>query len=202
MASGIPDFYQGCENLKFELVDPDNLQPLQANYPHGSTDNSPASLAKYRLIKEGLNLHRARPQLFARGDYVPLRAMGRRAEKVIAFARYDRHQLVVAIGSTQMLRHVHSHTLSAERDFWQDTFVELPDGLSHENIDLLTGRTFLKRTISLDSALEGGPTAILVALPHETALTSRQISVDQPGARTDPVRCFQARVVCHTRHTL
>ncbi|HEY9283559.1 MAG TPA: malto-oligosyltrehalose synthase, partial [Pyrinomonadaceae bacterium] len=105
-APGLPDFYQGTEVWNFSLVDPDNRRPV--DYARlrallgslgGDGAGDPAALAG-RLISEpedgrlklfvtsrALAFRKARRELFAAGDYVPLAASGEHADSVVAFAR-------------------------------------------------------------------------------------------------------------------
>lgn len=114
---GVPDIYQGNEVLTFNLVDPDNRQPV--DYPFreklldklsqmGQTTQSPQdsslqtvfagqcpSSSKLYLTWKTLNLRRDHAALFQRGEYIPLAATGDKSDHVVAFAR--RHQGRTAI---------------------------------------------------------------------------------------------------------
>jgi (1->4)-alpha-D-glucan 1-alpha-D-glucosylmutase len=108
---GVPDIYQGQELWDFSLVDPDNRRPVDYALRQGMLDGlvewdgvAGELLAgwedgriKLFITHRTLRLRRERPNLFAKGDYLPLRASGRRAEHVVAFARRAGAQCVVAI---------------------------------------------------------------------------------------------------------
>jgi (1->4)-alpha-D-glucan 1-alpha-D-glucosylmutase len=104
---GVPDFYQGTEIWNFCLVDPDNRQsvdyrkrmellhhirrrekeiPLSALARSLSVDME-NGMAKLYLIYKALCYRREKRALFERGEYLPLEAMGEKAEYVCAFAR-------------------------------------------------------------------------------------------------------------------
>ena len=92
----VPDLYQGCERWDFSLVDPDNRQPVDfAARAAFADDAADAELLshwrdgriKQRLIQRTLALRAQDPELFTRGRYLPLRAVGERADRILAFLR-------------------------------------------------------------------------------------------------------------------
>ena len=97
---GVPDIYQGGELWDFSLVDPDNRRPVDWGERRRLMDEvSDASLAelaghwqdgreKLFATARLLGLRRARPALFAEGDYQPLEiGEGRNSDRVCAFSR-------------------------------------------------------------------------------------------------------------------
>src|SRR5262249_30913368 len=94
---GVPDLYQGTELWDFSLVDPDNRRPIDyrtrrevlAELRHriagaghdltGLTDELLAGLPDGRiklfLVHQTLSFRRAYPEVFARGEYLPLEAV-------------------------------------------------------------------------------------------------------------------------------
>lgn len=101
---GVPDIYQGSELWEHLLVDPDNRNPVdwslrrrllaEAGSPALDADSDGA--VKQRLIATLLDLRRASPDLFARGAYLRLPAVG--GPDVVAFARaVEDEALVVAV---------------------------------------------------------------------------------------------------------
>jgi (1->4)-alpha-D-glucan 1-alpha-D-glucosylmutase len=107
-SSGVPDIYQGQELWDFSLVDPDNRRPVdyaKRRWLLGeiqAADADPQSrrdlaqhlaatprdsrlklLATWRL----LNLRRSEPDLFQRGEYLPLEIGGEPNPHLVAFAR-------------------------------------------------------------------------------------------------------------------
>jgi (1->4)-alpha-D-glucan 1-alpha-D-glucosylmutase len=101
---GVPDFYQGTDLWDFSLVDPDNRRPvdfaLRARYLDdvdralqrglGGLD-LPAWTVDGRLkllvTAAGLRLRRRHPDLFLRGEYVPLTVESAVRGDCVAFAR-------------------------------------------------------------------------------------------------------------------
>jgi (1->4)-alpha-D-glucan 1-alpha-D-glucosylmutase len=85
-APGIPDIYQGTDFWDSSLVDPDNRRPVdfEARLDAISTQAPITELArnwrsgciKQAVIRRGLAVRRARPELFARGDSMPLAVEG------------------------------------------------------------------------------------------------------------------------------
>jgi (1->4)-alpha-D-glucan 1-alpha-D-glucosylmutase len=105
-APGVPDFYQGTELWNFTLVDPDNRRPVDyalrremlaslrevgdgdvTEFVDGLLERPEDGRVKMYVTARALNFRRGRAELFSRGAYVPLRAAGRRADSVVAFAR-------------------------------------------------------------------------------------------------------------------
>ncbi|HEX8118552.1 MAG TPA: hypothetical protein VF521_14850, partial [Pyrinomonadaceae bacterium] len=82
--------------------------------------------------------------LFARGDYTPLHAEGRRAANVVAFARAHEGDAVVAIASRFFTRLGvgRGGGLSLRREAWGDTALQLEGVEGTRFRDVLTGREF------------------------------------------------------------
>lgn len=130
-APGIPDIYQGCEGFDFSLVDPDNRR--MPDYPSLSPPASEPSLdnpagLKAWLIARVLKLRTSRPDIFMRGDYVPLDIRGPRAEHVLAFLRRQGEACaVIAVPRLVMEAVADDGRLSA--DYWADTSLLLPPSI-------------------------------------------------------------------------
>jgi len=101
---GVPDVYQGTELWDLSLVDPDNRRPvdyaerrrlLRALRRRRPTPKLAAELVeakadgriKLYLTQRTLACRRDRPDLFLRGDYLPLAGRGLAGEHLCAFAR-------------------------------------------------------------------------------------------------------------------
>jgi (1->4)-alpha-D-glucan 1-alpha-D-glucosylmutase len=144
---GAPDFYQGGELWQFTLVDPDNRRGVDYKRRIGMLEDLRRRDADgIRLVRElagsplqdeiklfvtykSLEFRRANRDLFARGEYIPLRARGRYAENVCVFARRLESRWAVVVAP---------RWLSRVED-WDDTEVELPEGAPGEWRDALTG---------------------------------------------------------------
>ncbi len=115
---GVPDFYQGTELWDLGLVDPDNRRPvdlwqreqllkrLKAGEARGVGSLVAPLLSRWEdgLIKlfvtyRALQLRRGHPELFLRGDYLPVRVVGGQEAHAVAFSRrMGGKWLVAAVG--------------------------------------------------------------------------------------------------------
>lgn len=158
---GVPDLYQGQEIWDFSLVDPDNRRPIDYGVRRGMLEELrsrlrggdraelaaellrewPTGRIKLYVTHLALELRRARPEPFARGTYLPLRARGERAEHVVAFAR--RHDDVAVLVAVPRL--VASLPRGREAPLpdaaaWRGTALELTAVPPGEYRDVFTGR--------------------------------------------------------------
>ncbi len=144
---GIPDIYQGTELWHFTLVDPDNRRPVdfalrerylhelqRAEHESGSQRLLQDMLAhledgraKLFVIWKTLAYRNAHPELFSRGDYVPLEAIGEKAEHICAYLwqRGD-DTLIVIVGRWFALLETDQNTSAF---LWQDTRIAIPETL-------------------------------------------------------------------------
>ena len=144
-APGVPDIYQGTELWDQSLVDPDNRRPvdyaqrtrllrgLQRRRPGRRLaadllETKADGRVKLYLTSRALACRAAYPDLFARGDYVPLAAEGAAADHVVAFARRDEEnefiaavpRLVVGLTRKELVDPIGP-------EVWGDTRLLLPD---------------------------------------------------------------------------
>jgi (1->4)-alpha-D-glucan 1-alpha-D-glucosylmutase len=148
---GVPDFYQGSELWQLNLVDPDNRRPVDYNVRRGMLEKLRRREAegRIRLVRElaadplrdemklfvtfrALEFRKSNRELFARGEYIPLRAAGSYADHVCAFARRLGKRWAVAVAPRFMSK------VDKAGD-WGDTRVELPEGAPTDWRDALTG---------------------------------------------------------------
>jgi (1->4)-alpha-D-glucan 1-alpha-D-glucosylmutase len=130
-APGIPDIYQGSEQADFSLVDPDNRRPvdfarLASELRSGTSDTFPR--AKQRLIATVLGLRREMPELFAEGDYLPLRMEGPRSDHLVAFARRRGKDAVIAVAPRLTLA-LAGESGEIASGVWADIEIVLPSDL-------------------------------------------------------------------------
>ena len=175
-APGVPDTYQGTEFWDLSLVDPDNRRPVDwdARIAALHENAEPVALAatwrtgqvKQAVTARTLALRRERPMLFARGDYVPLRPEGPRAEHVVAFARV--HDGAVSLTVVPRL----PASLLGEGDdiliraaAWEGTALILPASLAGRRVqDAISGAEVdLAPTTEVADLLRAFPVALLVA---------------------------------------
>ncbi len=153
-APGVPDTYQGNETWQFSLVDPDNRRPvdyarherlLQA-LADGPTEEALArALAgdiadprcKLFVHLRALQLRRRDPELFERGEYLPLEVTGRRAPHLCAFARRLEDRLAIVMAPRLYLKLMGAGSGTAAdpwrpplgAEVWDNTEVQLPSAL-------------------------------------------------------------------------
>ncbi len=164
-APGVPDTYQGTELWDHSLVDPDNRRPVD----HAARarlladlrgDPDPAAviarldegLPKLWLIRQALALRAERPAAFGPdGGYLPLWAVGGRADQLVAFVRGGQ---VATLAPVQLAR------LGPRFVDWDlgDTTITLPPG---RWTDRLTGVTHPGGTQPLAGLLARFPVALL-----------------------------------------
>jgi (1->4)-alpha-D-glucan 1-alpha-D-glucosylmutase len=163
-APGVPDIYQGSELWNLSLVDPDNRRPVDYGLRrmvlnHSKSVGAEVAFerlergdAKLWLIQRVLAFRRAAPKLFGReGDYQPMRAIGKRAEHLLAFMRGGEAITIVP------------RLVARVKGEWGDTQLPLPVGQWR---DVLTGRRH--RRLAAPGDLFGGfPVALLVKEPLE-----------------------------------
>jgi (1->4)-alpha-D-glucan 1-alpha-D-glucosylmutase len=157
---GVPDVYQGQEIWDLSLVDPDNRRPVDFALRQRLLDSLTAELEeserrtvaralvdgwedgriKLYLTQAALRVRQAYPDLFARGEYLPLTAEGERADHAVAFARRAEDAAVITVVPRLVA------TLTRDQDFalptaklWKDTRIVLPAELAGRYVHRLTG---------------------------------------------------------------
>lgn len=136
---GVPDLYQGTDYWDFSLVDPDNRRPVDFLLRAASLDRDAAPVELLAAWKDGtikqaviarlLRVRQAHPDLFARGGYRPLDAVGPAAGHVLGFVREWRSQrLTVAVArhTAEWLGGAPGPGVPASR--WAETSLQLPKG--------------------------------------------------------------------------
>jgi len=146
---GIPDFYQGNELLRYDLVDPDNRREInfkklisELNLLEEEESNHRDKLIK-NLMTHWTNGHiklyitykllqlRSRyPALFLEGNYIPLEITGERSLNLIAYLRtYKNQMLLTAVPRwyTQLAQDEH---LPLKSTVWGNTQIILPENTS------------------------------------------------------------------------
>lgn len=147
---GIPDIYQGNELWAFNLVDPDNRQPVDFEYrravlqelievSEGAGENLPAVIrelmadpedgrAKLYITWKISCLRRKHPTVFADGTYETLETIGPKAEHLCAFARCLAHNVIIVIATRWFARlHMEEPMLPLGSRTWEDTWIGSPE---------------------------------------------------------------------------
>ncbi len=150
---GVPDVYRGTELWDFSLVDPDNRRPVDyttrslfaETYESGKIDweelwqQRRDGSIKLHLISTLVQLRAKYPEVFEKGEYIPLEVKGAYKNNVIAYARKHGQGSIVVIAP------LHLASISAEQgkslnevDF-KDTYVVLPCELNGKRQYILGG---------------------------------------------------------------
>jgi (1->4)-alpha-D-glucan 1-alpha-D-glucosylmutase len=192
-APGVPDVYQGNELWDFSLVDPDNRRPvdyaarrrLLAELAGNRLQGAPAARAladdvadprcKLFLHIKVLELRRRDPDLFERGEYLPLKVTGRRAPHLCAFGRRLEGRLAVVLAPRQYLKLIDGGSAADESrwrlplgaEVWADTEVQLPSSPDAPLRGVIDGAEVPQTggeespAISAAAALQSFPVALL-----------------------------------------
>jgi (1->4)-alpha-D-glucan 1-alpha-D-glucosylmutase len=190
-APGVPDIYQGNETWQFSLVDPDNrraveydprgrmLQALAGATPDESLARTLAAdiadpRCKLFLHVRALQLRRRDPELFERGEYLPLKVTGRRAPHVCAFARRLENRVAVVVAPRLYLKLMGAGKLITDdpwqpplgAEVWENTEVQLPFALQAPLRGVLDGAEVPQTgqeapAIRIAAALASFPVALL-----------------------------------------
>jgi (1->4)-alpha-D-glucan 1-alpha-D-glucosylmutase len=156
---GVPDIYQGNELWDFSLVDPDNRRPVDydrlrkifeglkkwGNAPDPSSIDGLMKTPedgriKSYLIWRTLCLRQQHPELFQKGEYLPLVVAGARGDHVVAFARKFEGTCVVVIVPRLISGLLNDFDLPpAGPQIWEDTHVRLPDSGGKHWRNVFTG---------------------------------------------------------------
>lgn len=165
---GIPDFYQGSEAFRFDLVDPDNRRPI--NYPHLnallSEDPLPSllknwknSAIKVNLTRQLLQLRNQLSPLFLEGTYEPLVVHGTQSEHLIAFIRRYRNEWIAVICCRWYSKLLPPHSCWSS-DFFSTATIELESNC-YSLMDNEHFSTNDNRNLPVHSILKSLPFAIL-----------------------------------------
>jgi (1->4)-alpha-D-glucan 1-alpha-D-glucosylmutase len=189
----VADVYQGCELWDLSLVDPDNRRPVDyelrarllselasrvASGPAARAElarevSAPGALAdgraKLLLLREALHARRDDPELFVRGEYVPLHAEGPHAAHVVAFARRTADRVLLCV----VPRLVGRLLDEGEGRLPCDARVVVPAELRREYVDVVTGAHRAGDVLELGELLSDFPVALLSSRRPEPAVTWR-----------------------------
>ena len=157
---GVPDFYQGTELWDFSLVDPDNRRPVdfhqRAQLLHDvkmKAKKAPGALIRELLpnwqngaVKlyttyKALNFRKAHPDLFLRGDYIPIMTQGPQSQQVVAFARRQENSWAVVAAARFFTKILPAEALAFDPEVWQESFLSLPHDAPKEWVNIFTGET-------------------------------------------------------------
>ena len=170
---GIPDFYRGTELWDFSLVDPDNRRPvdydlrielleeLKRNETAIAFPEFFRELALYKdngkiklyLIYKALNYRKANREIFERGEYSPLEAMGEKAMNVCSFVRKLGNSMLLIVVPRFFTRLTQQpDALPLGKDEWKDSCIMIPVAETGEKYrNIFTGEVV--STVSYNDAV-------------------------------------------------
>ncbi|MEW6162760.1 MAG: malto-oligosyltrehalose synthase [Nitrospirota bacterium] len=155
---GVPDFYQGTEIWNLSLVDPDNRRPVDykirirmleelkdresetplSQLARDLTINKDNGMIKLYLIYKALSYRRKNRELFEMGEYIPLEAIGEKANNVCTFARRSGNSLVLVVTPRFFTKLIpQPEDLPFGKEVWKDSFMVIPfeeGGARYHNI--------------------------------------------------------------------
>lgn len=168
---GIPDIYQGTELWDDSLVDPDNRRPV--DYDHRQQmvsdyremeqliDNRADGEIKLELTRKLLQHRSEFPEMFARGDYAPVRVSGLASDHVIAFLREHQSQKLLVIVPRLLFTLAGNDSIFASADMWQDTVLQLPAALPTDGWTNLFSGDLVDNSADIAANFAHMPIAIL-----------------------------------------
>ena len=156
---GNPDIYEGTELWDFSLVDPDNRRPVDfalrkqmLSELHESADlvalcrdlveNYQVGRIKLWVTTRGLELRRELPELFQKGNYVPLES-SHLNQHVCCFARvwqaHGEKKLAIVAVPRFAYTLMGGKPASNSEDTWDDAAIQLPAEAPEEFENIFTG---------------------------------------------------------------
>ncbi|CAN5406734.1 malto-oligosyltrehalose synthase [soil metagenome] len=173
-APGIPDLYQGTEYWCFTLVDPDNRQPVDfdarqrwlseivgGHYCIGVTVALDDPRLKLLVTAKALRFRRDHSELFASGDFRPLKALGPAAEHVFAFLRTYESQVCLVV-----VPRLTAQMPAATDAAWQETRLALPQECRRRSWqDVLANRSWTEQdgSVTLATVFAKLPLALFIS---------------------------------------
>jgi (1->4)-alpha-D-glucan 1-alpha-D-glucosylmutase len=180
-APGVPDTYQGTELWDLSMVDPDNRRPVDYDQRISCLQDIKQKLQadSLKLLEELLSskedgriklfltyrVLQARKEnltVFQEGDYLPLEVTGKFKEHIVAFARRHGETTAISIAPRFLTSLIEPGTLPLGESVWEDTRIELPQGMPKSWTDAISLQAFSEDGIvSVGKALQHFPVALL-----------------------------------------
>lgn len=114
-SKGIFDLYQGCENMRFSLVDPDNRREVSFKK---------ISQAKFRFTQKGLLFRKEHKELFLKGKYTPLKS----SKNIVAFIREHKSHAALFVIRRFFSKPLGEAYFMLPKKYLNKTFSDLMDG--------------------------------------------------------------------------
>jgi (1->4)-alpha-D-glucan 1-alpha-D-glucosylmutase len=180
---GVPDFYQGTELWDLSMVDPDNRRPvnfdrriwfLQELKEKAKTDilkllkallsDKEDGRIKLFLTFQALQARKENLEVFQKGDYQPLKAVGKFKEHIVAFARSCGDTTAIAVAPRFFTALVKPEEYPLGEQVWADTHIEIPQGAPSAWQNAITEQTISgSDKIAIAEILQHFPVALLVS---------------------------------------
>jgi (1->4)-alpha-D-glucan 1-alpha-D-glucosylmutase len=123
--------------------------------------------SKLYLTWKALELRRENPDLFERGEYVPLEVVGEKSDHILAFARRLEDNATITITPRLQATLIpEDGLLVPPSHVWADTGIEIPEGLASLQFhNVLIGESVraTSQNLSVAEILRDFPVALLVA---------------------------------------
>ena len=155
---GVPDIYQGCDLWDLRLVDPDNRGSVDFNHRAALLDeiekrskqelpglgrefvqNWHDGRIKLFLIWKVLNLRRQYPRVFLDGQFLPMKAIGKRGNNLIAYARRQRDVWIMTVVPRWLAGSQAPLSLICAQRFWLGSHIVLPAHAPQSWVNVFTG---------------------------------------------------------------
>ena len=197
-APGVPDIYRGNELWDFSLVDPDNRRPVDYDRRHellrtlcqqvaaAGSDLRPVARELLEQREDGrvklyvtyraLGYRQEYPDLFLRGEYVPLAATSPHEFHLCGFARRHGRRAVLVVVPRLLTRVIPDPTtLPIGPKVWADSWLLLPPGWDYPCYhNVLTGEMVSVveadggRRLGMEEVFASFPVALLEATENVT----------------------------------
>jgi len=176
---GIPDFYQGTECFDLSFVDPDNRRPVDFEkrkdmLQHAEEENSTFSTLwntrenaeiKVWLTQKLLGIRKDYPELFSKGEYLPLPVEGEFSSQMLAYLRHLDGQYLLIVVPLGMASILENYKHNEEVD-WGNTQIVLPVSVPKGWKDLIHEeeghQDILHRGLKINSLLKKAPFGIFL----------------------------------------
>ena len=214
LSPGVPDIYQGHEAIELSLVDPDNRRAVDFQRRAALLDQAQAiaaladgptraaalgqwlagavdGRAKFWVTWRALQLRRDAEAMLRRAEYLPLAVRGSAAQHVVAFARREGLQWLVAVAARLPATLQRSVGAAPVGECWGDTAIVWPEGEASSKLlpdtawleDRITMRRHALRdgVLPLSELLREWPVAALYGVPPAADAVDRP-----PAANAEP----------------
>jgi len=182
---GFPDFYQGAELWDLNLVDPDNRRPVDfsvrkealkdiLDHANDLTALIPDLISKKEeghiklfLIYKALNTINRYPDIFQKGEYVPVKSQGCHKDNLIAYIRKFNNQMALIVVPRFFTQILKNEEMPVGPDIWKDTQIIIPDHCFGTWKDVFTGCAIKhQKHINISDILQLFPVSFLLNDNH------------------------------------